>query len=329
MQIIIISDRVGAPRRLNVSIASLAMMGLGVVVFAVLLSFAVSWLSVQYRLPFVSNLVFSLEQESNRKNEEALKDNLSVMAGKLGDMQAQMMRLDALSERVSKLSGVAVPKADGRGGPWVPPKTALSHDELLAEIERFSELLSRQGEGLTELESRLMEQRINATLLPTALPIHANKIGSNFGTRLDPFNGRAAQHEGLDFPTDVGTDIFASAGGVVTTAEYHPQYGNVIDIDHGNDFSSRYAHLSRLDVKVGQVVKRNQKIAASGNTGRSTGPHLHFEVRFRGVAQNPSRFLRQTQIGSLIPQDKEAVREKKPAPEKNDKKVSITIKKRS
>ena len=101
-------------------------------------------------------------------------------------------------------------------------------------------------------------------------------------------------HEGIDFVADPGTQVFASAGGVVQTAEYHPQYGNLIEIDHGNDFSSRYAHLSKINVKPGQVVKRGQLIAASGNTGRSTGPHLHFEVRFKGVAQNPARFLQQS-----------------------------------
>jgi murein DD-endopeptidase MepM/ murein hydrolase activator NlpD len=98
-------------------------------------------------------------------------------------------------------------------------------------------------------------------------------------------------HEGIDFVADVGTRVVASAGGVVVTNEYHPQYGNLIEIDHGNDFSSRYAHLSSLDVKLGQVVKRGQKIAMSGNTGRSTGPHLHFEMRYLGNALNPASIV--------------------------------------
>jgi murein DD-endopeptidase MepM/ murein hydrolase activator NlpD len=100
-------------------------------------------------------------------------------------------------------------------------------------------------------------------------------------------------HEGIDFVADPGTRVISAAGGIVATAEYHPQYGNLIEIDHGNDFTSRYAHLSKLMVKPGQVIKRGQEIGASGNTGRSTGPHLHFEVRYKGAAQNPARFLRQ------------------------------------
>jgi murein DD-endopeptidase MepM/ murein hydrolase activator NlpD len=100
-----------------------------------------------------------------------------------------------------------------------------------------------------------------------------------------------AMHEGLDFPVDVGTPIFAAAGGVVIYSGIHPQYGNLIEIDHGNDFTTRYAHCSRLLVKEGEVVQRGAKVAESGATGRATGPHLHFEVRYRGVSQNPIRFL--------------------------------------
>ena len=116
-------------------------------------------------------------------------------------------------------------------------------------------------------------------------------------------------HEGIDFVADPGTRVVASAGGVVVTAERHPQYGNLIEIDRGNDFSSRYAHLSSIKVKPGQIIKRGQEIGASGNTGRSTGPHLHFEVRFKGVPQNPSRFLQMgTQLALSVPV------EAKPAP---------------
>ena len=100
-------------------------------------------------------------------------------------------------------------------------------------------------------------------------------------------------HEGIDFGAPSGTPVSAAAGGVVDGASFHPEYGYLIELNHGNEFSSRYAHLSKLKVKPGQVVKRGQLIGLSGNTGRSTGPHLHFEVRFKGVAQNPGRFLNQ------------------------------------
>jgi murein DD-endopeptidase MepM/ murein hydrolase activator NlpD len=123
------------------------------------------------------------------------------------------------------------------------------------------------------------------------MPVSAPYNASGFGRRVDPFTGQWAMHEGLDFLADYGMPIVAAAAGVVMFAGFHPQYGNMIDIDHGNDLVTRYAHASKLFVKEGDVVQRGRKIAEVGSTGRSTGPHLHFEVRFRGAPQNPTRFL--------------------------------------
>jgi murein DD-endopeptidase MepM/ murein hydrolase activator NlpD len=122
--------------------------------------------------------------------------------------------------------------------------------------------------------------------------VEASWSDSSFGWRIDPFTGEKAMHEGVDFVADVGAPIFAAASGVVITAEYRPDFGNVVEIDHGNGYVTRYAHASKLFVKPGQVVQRGRKIAEVGSTGRSTGPHLHFEVRYHGVAQNPAKFLR-------------------------------------
>jgi murein DD-endopeptidase MepM/ murein hydrolase activator NlpD len=116
-------------------------------------------------------------------------------------------------------------------------------------------------------------------------------VGSGFGFRTDPITGRGALHMGLDFPADTGTPIMAAAGGVVINAETHAAYGQTVDIDHGNGLVTRYAHASKLLVKRGDLVKRGQTVANVGNTGRSTGPHLHFEVLVDGVPQNPARFL--------------------------------------
>ena len=127
--------------------------------------------------------------------------------------------------------------------------------------------------------------------MPTVKPVDVEWNASSFGWRIDPITGQQALHEGIDFIADVGTPVFAAAGGVVVFAEFHSQYGNMVEIDHGNDFITRYAHASKLLVKVGEVVRRGRKIAEVGSTGRSTGPHLHFEVRYKGIAQNPARFL--------------------------------------
>jgi murein DD-endopeptidase MepM/ murein hydrolase activator NlpD len=127
--------------------------------------------------------------------------------------------------------------------------------------------------------------------LPTQLPVSTGWYSSNFGWRIDPFTGWNAFHEGMDFMAAEGTAITAAAGGVVVYAGPHPQYGNMMEVDHGNGLVTRYAHASKLIANVGDVVLRGQKIAEVGNTGRSTGTHLHFEVRQWGAPQNPARFL--------------------------------------
>ena len=123
-------------------------------------------------------------------------------------------------------------------------------------------------------------------------------LGSSFGWRIDPVNGHSALHTGLDFPASNGTPILSAAGGVVVVQEYHSAYGNMVEIDHGNDLITRYAHASKVLVKKGDLVKRGQKIAEVGSTGRSTGSHLHFEVLVQGVFQDPQKFL---QAGQNLP----------------------------
>jgi murein DD-endopeptidase MepM/ murein hydrolase activator NlpD len=164
--------------------------------------------------------------------------------------------------------------------------------DLGTTLDRLSKDLEDRTDKLRVLESMLTEDRAKRQLVPTGMPTESGFYSSNFGWRIDPFTGLNAFHEGIDLMAEEGTAILAAAGGVVVYAGVHPQYGNMIEIDHGNDLVTRYAHASKLLVKVGDVVLRGGKIAQVGNTGRSTGTHLHFEVRHRGVAQNPASFLR-------------------------------------
>ena len=301
MHIILVPGCMATAKTLNVTPRLLLGALAAVVSLALVLSVFFAWVGVYFNLPFASEIVEAAQQDQQKRiarNEKQLQDNVTSMAVKLGEMQAQIMRLDSLGERIAKLTGVSPASSekknkDGQGGPLIQLSQPLSASELQRDIERLATLIDERGDVLTAIESQLMERRIKATLLPTIVPIGAERVESVFGRRVDPIARVGAMHEGIDFVADVGTKVLASAGGVVVLAEYHPEYGNIIEIDHGNDFSSRYAHMSRLDVKVGQVVKRGQAIGASGNTGRSTGPHLHFEVRFKGVAQDPARFLKQ------------------------------------
>ncbi|MGZ5385530.1 MAG: M23 family metallopeptidase, partial [Acidimicrobiia bacterium] len=125
----------------------------------------------------------------------------------------------------------------------------------------------------------------------TQQPVQNGHVGSAFGWRIDPFTGRSALHTGLDFQAEPGAPILAAAGGVVVAQEAHPAYGHMVEIDHGNDLITRYAHASRVWVSKGDLIKRGQKVADVGTSGRSTGPHLHFEVLVRGVPQDPQKFL--------------------------------------
>ena len=254
--------------------------------------------AAQIRLPMVESLLLSAQQDQARKAEDFLRENLNAMAVKLGQMQAQLMRLDALGERLSGLAGLKpqefrFSEVPGRGG--AVSTLSPPHDLSLGEFSQQLDTLSKQMENRTDylgiVESTLFDARVKKKLMPTITPVEASWNASSFGWRIDPITGQQALHEGIDFIADVGTPVFAAAGGVVVAAEYHSQYGQMVEIDHGNDFVTRYAHASKLLVKVGELVRRGRKVAEVGSTGRSTGPHLHFEVRYKGVAQNPGRFL--------------------------------------
>jgi murein DD-endopeptidase MepM/ murein hydrolase activator NlpD len=147
-------------------------------------------------------------------------------------------------------------------------------------------------EKLGVLDSLMTVVGAKKKLLPSMLPVEGGWYSSNFGWRIDPFNGVRAFHEGMDFMAESGTEARAAAAGVVAFADFHSQYGNMIEIDHGNGLITRYAHLSKRLVKIGDVVLSGGTIGQVGRTGRATGPHLHFEVRQNGAPLNPMRFLR-------------------------------------
>ena len=256
------------------------------------------------RWPVVGTLVRFVVQDEFEQRDRFMRENLDVMARKLGEMQARMLQLEALGERVGGLAGVnpsELKVGTGRGGAQVDGH-ALSMEELQAMLAKLDQLTGERTDLLTVVESRLIDQRLKKMMLPTQNPIHAGHVGSPFGWRIDPFTGRQALHTGLDFQAHTGTAIVAAAGGVVVTSEVHPQYGSMVEVDHGNNLITRYAHASRLLVKKGDLVKRGQKVAEVGSTGRSTGPHLHFEVLVQGVPQDPQKFLRANghQVAQLV-----------------------------
>jgi murein DD-endopeptidase MepM/ murein hydrolase activator NlpD len=234
-----------------------------------------------------------LQRGEAHAKDAFMRQNLDTMARKLGEMQARMLQMDALGERVAGLAGLnpaEFRRAPGTGGLLVGAR-GLSMDELQGLMEQIDHTSSARVDWFTVVESRLFAQKIQNKMVPTEKPVAMVDTGSPFGFRIDPFTGRSALHTGLDFPADVGTPIVAAAGGVVVSQEFHSAYGNLIEVDHGNDIITRYAHCAQVFVKKGDIVRRGQKIATVGSTGRSTGPHLHFEVWVSGIPQDPQRFL--------------------------------------
>jgi murein DD-endopeptidase MepM/ murein hydrolase activator NlpD len=211
-------------------------------------------------------------------------------------LQARVMRLDGLGE-LAKTAGLKPQVAFAP--PAAPAAVVRNHrrpvlrpaQETADLVEKLARQVDQRSDQLSVLEALLVADSANRKFLPTKYPIIDGWYSSNFGYRIDPFTGQHSMHEGIDFPAEFGTPIVAAASGKVVFAEWHPQYGKMIEIDHGNGLVSRYAHASSMLVKEGDLVVAGQRLGAVGTTGRSTGPHLHFEVRLNGTPQNPARFL--------------------------------------
>jgi murein DD-endopeptidase MepM/ murein hydrolase activator NlpD len=299
MQIILVHNRLAQARTINVTAKHVVLLTFAALVFMTACSALLYYLTFRHaadiKLPFIRELFLTATREEQSKKDRFLRENLNAMAVRIGELQAQVMRLEALGERVSGLAGIKTSDLNfkelpGRGGVASSLGRELSVEELASEIEKVGNQLDGRSDALNLIESELMNQRVRGKLLPTSQPVEGFN-GSGFGWRIDPFTGRSAMHNGIDFNAPPGTPIYAAAGGVVVSSELHPGFGNMVDIDHGNDLVTRYAHASKVFVKAGEIVKRGQKIAEVGSTGRSTGPHLHFEVHVRGVAQDPMKFL--------------------------------------
>ncbi len=295
MQIILVSRHLKAARTITIMPRHLVLTLFVLLALVFSTSALFSWLSVHLRLPLVEELMLSLQQQEEKKARDHLDNNLQLMATRLGELQGKVLQLDTLGERISGLVGVKRPLVNaarpGQGGPYIA--APMSAGELQREIDRLAGAVEQRSDDLAFLEFKLLEKRVKDRLLPTILPVKDAALGSPFGHRSDPIAGLRSMHEGMDFSAEPGTPVVVAADGVVLSAAYHPEYGNLIEVDHGEGLTSRYAHLSRMEVQPGSLIKRGAQIGAVGNTGRSTGPHLHFEVRMLGVAQNPAHFLKQ------------------------------------
>ncbi len=301
MNIIFVSNNMAKAKTLSVLqvgmiVLALILLPLFIALMLIVPQESVTQQGVKSLIP--SQLKFSFNINNPQKH-------LDAYAVQLGEMQARIMRLDAQSERLAKLAGekkVVRENAVGtkqdsnkllspnRGGPLVLA-APLSELDLQKNIAELMAQIDFDTDHLSDLEAKLLQQSVLKDTLPNSSPVDAAYNSSSYGWRIDPFNGSKAFHEGLDFTADTGTLIHAAADGIVSAAERTPDYGNIVKIDHGSGLETRYAHASKLLVKVGERVAKGQIVAEVGNTGRSTGPHLHYEIRLNGNSLDPRKYL--------------------------------------
>lgn len=229
--------------------------------------------------------------------EAASHRDLDALALQLGSLQAQATRLNALGQRLTQIGKLDdgefdFDQAPAMGGPEDPSAVphALNFD-LAGNIATLRERFDSEATQLGVLEKLLLDRKIDNALLPSGYPVATGYIGSGYGMRTDPINGFGEHHTGIDFDAPAGSSITAVADGVVTFDGERPGYGNVVEVDHGNGYMTRYAHNSKNVAHVGQRVHAGDVIAKVGETGRATGPHCHFEVWLHGRAVNPWTYV--------------------------------------
>lgn len=279
----------GSPLR-SVSIRAL-LLGGGLAAFGLLAIGAGLgyWLSVRVLAPA---LPVQVAQERSRPALPFAVEQLGALSGRLFTLESLAgqlsARLGAVPGPVPKPASASATKPGGSGGPMLPPHPELDASDglsaLQARLGDIEQLIARLSDAATLRNLALMR-------MPSRPPIEHAALVSLFGNRDDPLTGRRAFHAGLDFAAGAGSTIRAAAGGTVAVAGFRPDYGWVVEIEHGNGLRTRYAHASRLWVRAGDVVAPGEPIAAVGSTGRSTGPHLHFEVLRNGEATDPRRYL--------------------------------------
>lgn len=228
------------------------------------------------------------------------REHVDALALRLGEMQAHVIRLDALGERLAEMAHLdknefSFEQTPAQGGPESASGESIQIPDFLQSLEMLEQRLTDRAQKLSMLESTLMNRRLQAEVLPAGRPTTGGWISSFFGMRTDPFSGRPAHHDGIDVAGRLGSEVIAVASGVVTWAGSRYGFGNLVEINHGNGYVTRYAHNKELVVEVGQTVKKGDVIAKMGTSGRSTGPHVHFEVLINGRQVDPVKFVRSAQ----------------------------------
>jgi murein DD-endopeptidase MepM/ murein hydrolase activator NlpD len=305
MNVIVFSKRLGRARQIELGrpLAAAVTIGLIVTVFAGVLFAGVQLGRSNLFAPTAQVADWGRRLEDQRQQvldaRQELQNRLDALAGRVGQMNAHVIRLDALGRRLTEMAHLDKGEFDFDSVPAVGGPEGLAEGALVAapDITSMLDSLSRQIKDrerqLSVLESLISTRNLSRQIVPGGRPVMQGWISSYFGQRTDPFNGRTAYHKGIDFAGPAGSQVVAVAAGVVTYSKDRFGYGKTVEINHGNGYVTRYAHNQRTLVTPGDTVQKGQAIALIGSTGRSTGPHLHFEVLRNGRAIDPMSFVRQ------------------------------------
>jgi len=225
------------------------------------------------------------------------KEKVDALTLRMGDMQARLLRLDALGERLTEVAKLGNGEFDFTTPPALggPDNVQLSEAYVLPELNeslnKLEQQISNREQQLDVIDALFVSRTTQKELFIAGRPIKRGWLSSSYGYRTDPFTGKRAWHGGVDFAGKENSDVVAVASGVVTYSGDRYGYGNLVEINHGGGYTTRYAHCKTIFVSVGDVVKKGHVIAAMGSTGRSTGPHVHYEVRRDGIGINPKKYI--------------------------------------
>ncbi|MHB1528173.1 MAG: M23 family metallopeptidase [Acidiferrobacteraceae bacterium] len=305
MNIILIPGR-GRNANITLTDRQVRLLGLALLLVSVSMGVLAYRVSALWRLPSPVRAALWHEQTVLRHERRRVMqaranatDHLDALSERVGLLQAQMMRLDALGTRLAKMAHIPSTTFDlaeepPLGGPEKPLASHQNVVDFISALDRLEHRIEEKQARLDLLSRVLIRRHVASAVTPAGWPVRGGWISSPFGPRIDPFTGRPSFHPGIDIADPTGTPIHAMAAGIVTYAGKDGGYGMLVRVADGNGRTTYYGHTSKILVSLGQLVQKGQLIARVGSTGRSTGPHLHFEVRQNGDPVNPAPYLHRT-----------------------------------
>ena len=308
MQLMWLSGPTSQIKKISITARNILLAALGLAAALLLLGFVLNWVGLRIAVEYNPDLARKLggvTTELEQKRMEAVyRERLDQLKGMLDQNVQDVKKLETMKNRFMELATPAALKGslsikdESKGGPFVSPtllsilKTGFFRQPLETEFAQAAQQAHSVRESLAAYDRKWSAHLEWLQALPIAMPINSEfRFTSGFGVRNDPFTGALAMHEGIDFAAEIGSKVLATGPGVVVRSEWDPGYGNVVEIRHSEDFLTRYAHLHKRSVVPNMQVTTSSVLGEVGSTGRSTGPHLHYEIFHKGKALNPLSVL--------------------------------------